>query len=53
MWSKRSFAGGLIGALSFRGFGYDALYLPAALTGITGVFYAMYRHLHPPAPLSD
>lgn len=47
------FAGGVIGALSFRGFGYDALYLPAALTGVTGVFYALYRHFRPPPSPSD
>ncbi|GAA5010261.1 DUF1275 domain-containing protein [Pseudoluteimonas lycopersici] len=37
------FAGGILGALLFAHFGYAALYLPAALTGITGVGYVLYR----------
>ena len=37
------FGGGVLGALLFRSIGYAALYLPAALTGITGVAYAGYR----------
>ena len=41
------FAGGLIGALLFVRIGYDALYVPAALTGFTGMGYAVYRHLRP------
>ena len=38
------FAGGLLGARLFARFDYAALYLPAALTGITGVGYVLYRH---------
>lgn len=41
------FGGGLIGALLFVRIGYDALYVPAALTGVTGLSYAVYRHLRP------
>lgn len=41
------FAGGLIGALLFVRIGYDALYVPAALTGLTGMGYVIYRHLRP------
>ena len=41
------FAGGLIGALLFVRIGYDALYVPAMLTGVTGVGYVIYRHLRP------
>ena len=37
------FAGGLLGAWLFARFGYAALYLPAALTGCTGVAYVAYR----------
>lgn len=39
------FAGGVIGALLFVRIGYNALYLPAALTGSTGIGYVIYRHL--------
>lgn len=42
------FAGGLLGAWMFARFDYGALYLPAALTGCTGVGYAIYRHMHLP-----
>ncbi len=38
------FAGGILGAVLFARFDYAALYLPAALTGITGVGYVLYRH---------
>ncbi|MDQ2702144.1 MAG: DUF1275 domain-containing protein [Pseudomonadota bacterium] len=37
------FIGGVAGAGLFAAIGYDALYLPAALTGITGVAYTAYR----------
>jgi uncharacterized membrane protein YoaK (UPF0700 family) len=37
------FGGGLLGAFLFARFDYDALYLPAALTGITGLAYMAYR----------
>ena len=37
------FAGGLLGAFLFARFGYSALYLPAALTGVVGVGYVLYR----------
>lgn len=37
------FAGGILGALLFARFDYAALYLPASLTGITGVVYVLYR----------
>ena len=41
------FAGGLLGAWSFAILGYSALYLPAALTGTTGLAYVAYRqHQH-------
>jgi len=42
-------AGAVIGAMLFPHFGYRALYLPAGLTGITGVAYALYRHRRGPA----
>lgn len=37
-------AGGILGALLFGRWGHGALYLPAALTGSTGLVYAVYRH---------
>lgn len=40
-----SFAGGgAFGALTFRRFGPQALYLPAALTGGVAIFYSLYAH---------
>lgn len=39
------FAGGLIGAGVFRAIGYGALLVPAALTGIVGIGYGLYRQL--------
>jgi len=36
-------AGGIAGALAFTNAGYAALYLPALLTGVTGVAYALRR----------
>lgn len=38
------FAGGVAGAMLFAVAGYDALYVPAALTGISGLAYFVYRH---------
>lgn len=37
-------AGGLLGALAFAAFGYRALYLPALLTGATGLSYVAWKH---------
>jgi uncharacterized membrane protein YoaK (UPF0700 family) len=37
------FAGGVAGAWLFAGMGYGALYVPAALTGVTGVAYVIRR----------
>ena len=37
------FGGGVLGAFLFARLGYDALYFPAALTGITGLAYMAYR----------
>ena len=37
------FLGGLSGAWLFGALGYGALYVPAALTGVTGVSYVAYR----------
>jgi len=37
------FFGGLLGAVLFASYEYRALYLPAAVTGITGVAYFVYR----------
>ena len=37
-------AGGIIGALLFTRWQYEALYLPALLTGATGLIYGVYRH---------
>lgn len=42
-------AGGVVGALLFPHFAYRTLYLPAALTGVSGVAYAIYRHRRGPA----
>ena len=41
-------AGGLLGGWLFARFAYDALLLPAALTGVTGVVYAVYRQVASP-----
>ena len=43
-------AGSMIGALLFVRIGYRALLLPAAVTGLTGLGYAGYRHLRPLPP---
>ena len=37
------FAGGIAGAWLFSLVGYGALYVPAALTGVTGIAYVVYR----------
>ena len=37
-------AGGVIGALLYGQWQYKALYLPAVLTGTTGLIYGVYRH---------
>ena len=37
-------AGGVVGALLYGQWQYRALYLPAVLTGTTGLIYAVYRH---------
>lgn len=37
-------AGGIAGAWLFRALHYRALLIPAALTGLTGVGYVLYRH---------
>ncbi|KGM53743.1 membrane protein [Lysobacter arseniciresistens ZS79] len=47
------FLGGIAGAWLFGWLGYAALYLPAALTGGTGLGYFLYRQLtlrRPPGP---
>ncbi len=36
--------GCVLGAVLFRHFSYDALYVPAAWTGIVGIGYALYHH---------
>lgn len=38
------FAGGVTGALGYDRFGYDTLLLPAAISGVTGLAYVVYRH---------
>ena len=37
-------AGGVLGALLFAAFDYRALYLPALLTGLTGLSYTIWKH---------
>ena len=37
-------AGGVIGALLYGQWQYKALYLPAVLTGTTGLIYGVFRH---------
>jgi uncharacterized membrane protein YoaK (UPF0700 family) len=41
--------GGIAGALLFPALQYRTLYLPAVLTGVTGVAYVVYRHRRGPA----
>jgi uncharacterized membrane protein YoaK (UPF0700 family) len=43
-------AGAVAGTWLFLALGYDALYVPAAATGIVGVSYAIYHHLRLRAP---
>ena len=38
------FVGSVLGALAFLRVGYDALWIPATLTGVVGIGYASYRH---------
>lgn len=42
--------GGTVGALLFAQWNYNTLYLPAALTGLTGLSYGVYRKYHPGRP---
>lgn len=44
------FLGGLFGAWLFRVWDYSALYLPALLTGVTGLGYFLYRQTHRDTP---
>jgi uncharacterized membrane protein YoaK (UPF0700 family) len=44
------FGGGVAGSIAFHSFSYGALYLPAALTGVVGFAYTLYRHLHRSIP---
>jgi uncharacterized membrane protein YoaK (UPF0700 family) len=37
-------AGGVLGAMLFDALAYRALYIPAAITGVAGVGYALHRH---------
>ena len=43
------FCGGVLGAWLFARLAYASLYVPAALTGIVGLGYFLYRHLGPAA----
>jgi uncharacterized membrane protein YoaK (UPF0700 family) len=36
--------GGVLGGLGYLRFGFDAMFAPAALTGLTGAGYALYKH---------
>jgi uncharacterized membrane protein YoaK (UPF0700 family) len=45
--------GGTAGAFAFEHFSYQTLYFPAALTGLTGLAYAWYRHRHNTPVLSE
>jgi uncharacterized membrane protein YoaK (UPF0700 family) len=50
LWFVLIFAfgmGGTVGALLFARFEYHTLYLPAALTGIAGLGFGIYRKHHP------
>lgn len=38
------FLGGVLGAILYRQIGYNALLLPAGVTGFAGLFYAAYKH---------
>ncbi|MET0263051.1 MAG: YoaK family protein [Rariglobus sp.] len=39
------FIGGIFGAIGFRHLAYETLYIPAALTGLTGIAYSIYKHI--------
>lgn len=39
------FIGGILGAISFKHIGYDTLLAPAAITGLSGFAYSVYKHL--------
>jgi len=39
--------GAVVGTWLFHAIAYQALYVPAALTGATGIAYSAYRHLRP------
>ncbi len=39
------FAGAVVGAVAFQYAGYNALLIPASVTGLVGVGYAIYRHV--------
>jgi uncharacterized membrane protein YoaK (UPF0700 family) len=39
------FIGGILGALSYEKIGYDTLFVPAAITGISGFAYMVYKHI--------
>jgi uncharacterized membrane protein YoaK (UPF0700 family) len=47
------FTGGVADALIFPRVGQYSLLLPAVLTGLAGVTYAIYRHRHQPALASQ
>jgi uncharacterized membrane protein YoaK (UPF0700 family) len=36
--------GGVLGGLGYQQWGFDTLFIPAVLTGLTGTGYALYRH---------
>lgn len=40
------FSGGIVGAGLYRHLGYDALAVPAVVTGLVGIGYAAFRHWH-------
>ncbi|GAP67018.1 hypothetical protein MBSD_n2334 [Mizugakiibacter sediminis] len=44
------FCGGIASALAFPHWRERTLLLPAALTGLVGIAYAVYRHRHPQEP---
>ena len=45
--------GGVLGALLYRQFGYDALLAPALLTGLTGTGYVVYRQWRQRGSVAD
>ncbi len=42
------FSGGILGALGFARFGYDTLLVPAALTGVGGIGYTLFKQFEKP-----